>query len=216
MEALIFCSRRFKPDLGVPFRGYARRRIHEAATEAARKSRGWQKAETSQKQIERMAREVAIELLDIYPEIRSGMLPSSDEDDGEAPLRMNIRQLLIGAALLSSKQGFQAENAEDRLDAKKSIEILAYLEIVHQLILWRIYWESESMRGIASSWDTDELNVIREHKAILEYMQRAMETGKRTAPLRVRPGLKTISLQLKKKTKIGPFAKLVQGDDVYA
>ena len=42
-EGLLFCARRYDPTLGVPFRAYARRRIHEASTEEARKSKNWKK-----------------------------------------------------------------------------------------------------------------------------------------------------------------------------
>jgi len=41
-EALLFCAKRFDPTLGVPFRAYARRRIHEACTAEARESKDWQ------------------------------------------------------------------------------------------------------------------------------------------------------------------------------
>src|SRR5262245_28432393 len=56
MEALIFCARRFDPARGVPFRGYARKRIHEASTDAARKSRGWRKGLGTTSKSEQQAR----------------------------------------------------------------------------------------------------------------------------------------------------------------
>ncbi|MCB0352706.1 MAG: hypothetical protein KDD64_04250 [Bdellovibrionales bacterium] len=207
MEALIFCSRRFSPDRGVPFRGYARRRIHEASTEAARKSKGWVKQESSTQQ-ERLAREVSVELFHLFPELRSGQLPSVlDETSGEQATRASIRQLLIGATLLTTRQGLASLDPDELLDCKNTIMLLCRLEPVHQEILWRIYWDSDSMRSIAVSWDTDELNVIREHKALLKYLQKAVGQTKPVPPPRVRPGLKTIALKLKREGVHGSFSQ---------
>ena len=58
-EGLLFCARRFDPARGVPFRGYARRRIHEACTEEARKSKEWQRGTGSQSEEEVEARELS-------------------------------------------------------------------------------------------------------------------------------------------------------------
>src|SRR5262245_11688360 len=81
LEALIFCARRFEPARGVPFKGYARKRIHEASTEAARKCRTWKKSLTSSTQDD-ASREISLELLQIFPGLRSGRLPGGD-DGGE-------------------------------------------------------------------------------------------------------------------------------------
>ena len=55
MEALIFCSRRYDPERGIPFKGYARKRIHEASTDAARKTKGWTRTSSSKKNKEAKA-----------------------------------------------------------------------------------------------------------------------------------------------------------------
>ena len=85
---------------------------------------------------------------------------------------------------------------------------MAYLEVIHQVIMWRIYWEGDSMRSIASGWEMDELNVIREHKALVDHLQRAIQKDKAFEPLKVRPGLKRIALDMKREKKEGPFTKL--------
>ena len=213
MEALIFCSRRFSPERGVPFRGYARRRIHEASTEAARQSKGWSRDDSGTRN-ERLAKEASVELLNLFPELRGGQLPGAlDEASGEQGVRSSIRQLLVGATLVTTRQGLDAAGPDELLDYKKSLKFIATLELIHQLILWRMYWESESMRSIASSWDTDELNVIREHKVLLEFLQKSLSRGKQASPPRVRPGLKAISLKLKKDKVEEPFGKLLKGVD---
>lgn len=210
MEALVFCSRRFQPDMGVPFRGYARRRVHEAATEAARKSKGWEKAESNSKN-ERLARAISADLVDIFPELRSGKLPTTFSDgdgDGEQGIRISIRQLLVGATLLTTRQDLTSKDPDAALDYKKALGIMAKLEQIHQIILWKIYWEEHSMRGIAGDWEIDELNVIREHKVILEYLSKAMSRPQAPPPLRVRPGLKQTALKLKREEHESPFRKL--------
>jgi DNA-directed RNA polymerase specialized sigma subunit len=208
MEAIIFCSRRYDPARGVPFKGYARKRIHEASSDAARKSKGWHKAGSSSK-AQQNAREVAVDLIDIFPELRTGHLPSGGDGDEDA--RSGIRQLLVGATMLASRQGLAAADPDELIDLKKTVRIMATLEPVHQIILWKIYWESASMRSIASDWDTDELNVIREHKSLLAHLHSSIARGKSSKPLRVRPGLKEISLRVKKKDPQGPFLKMLSG-----
>ncbi len=210
MEALIFCSRRYTPDRGVPFRGYARRRIHEASTEAARKSKGWSKDDSGTRN-ERLAREASVELLNLFPELRGGQLPGAlDEASGEQGARAGIRQLLIGATLVTTRQGLDAASPDELMDYKKSIKLVTTLEIVHQIILWRMYWESESMRSIASSWEMDELNVIREHKVLLEFLFKALSHTKAPTPPRIRPGLKAIALKLKRSKTPSPFQEFLK------
>ncbi len=209
MEALIFCSRRYTPDRGVPFKGYARRRVHEAATEAARKSKGWEKKNSNQKN-ERLARAISAELFDIFPGLRSGNLSVSQDEsgsDGES-VRVSIRQLLVGATLIATRQDLASTDPDAALDYKKALHVMAKLETIHQVILWRIYWEEESMRSVASDWEIDELNVIREHKAILEHVQKALMKGSISQALRVRPGLKQTALQLKRDGTEPPFSKM--------
>ena len=86
IEALIFCSRRFDPNRGIPFKGYARKRIHESSTEAARKTKGWTRTSSSGSNREIKAQKLAMELYGIFPELRTGSLPSheshSSEDSG--------------------------------------------------------------------------------------------------------------------------------------
>jgi DNA-directed RNA polymerase specialized sigma subunit len=101
MEALIFCARRYQPNRGVPFKGYARRRIHEASTEAARKSKGWKRSLAAMPAAEQRAREISADLFNIFPELRTGELP--DSGDAKGDMRGAVRQLLMGAALLSAR-----------------------------------------------------------------------------------------------------------------
>ena len=106
MEALIFCSRRFQPDRGVPFKGYARKRIHEASTEAARKAKGWRSSSRAQNQ----AREVSLELFNVFPELRDGGLP------GDGDHRAAARELLGGAAFIATKTGIDASQPDEAFD----------------------------------------------------------------------------------------------------
>ncbi|MCI5064801.1 hypothetical protein MRY87_03645 [bacterium] len=214
MEALIFCSRRFDPSLGIPFRGYARRRIHEASTEAARQSKGWVKS-TSSSQFERLAKEVSVELFELFPELRSGALPATLDGDGgsDKAVRASIRQLLVGATLVTTRQGLASSTPDELLDTKKVIGFLAFLEVIHQIILWRIYWDGDSMRSIASEWEMDELNVIREHIALIEHLSRAIQKDKSFEPLKIRPGLRARALEMKREKTVGPFTKLYTDQD---
>lgn len=210
MEALIFCSRRFNTKLGVPFRGYARKRIHEAATEAAKKCRGWRKAKPDSG--EQRSREISSELLNIFPELREGQLPSTEGDDGGGggDQRHAVRQLLIGASLIAAKQISDAPAPDEMLDYKRMVTVLCSLEPVHQLLMWKVYWDGLSLRNVAAEWKTDGLNVIREHKAIVEYLYKELALGKDflTAP-KVRPGLKDKSAEMKKKNERGPFTEII-------
>jgi hypothetical protein len=200
MEALIFCARRFQPDRGVPFRGYARRRIHEAATEAARKSRGWHKGMSTLSSEERKAREISVDLLNVFPELRSGEMSFGDEEGGEGSMRGAIRQLLMGATLLSVKDGVTETTPEELVDYKRLVKVLSFLEPIHQLLMWKVYWEGVSLRGVAAEWGTDGLNVIREHRSLLTYLQRGLAAGKTDLVRpKVRPGLKDVSVRIQKK-----------------
>ncbi|NBW39732.1 hypothetical protein EBR25_01880 [bacterium] len=208
MEALIFCSRRFNPERGIPFRGYARRRIHEASTEAARVSKGWTRS-GSDTQFERLAKEVSIELFELFPELRSGAIPMSlDQEEGDKAMRASIRQLLIGATLVTTRQGLASASLDDIVDTKRMVTFLAHLEVIHQIIIWRMYWHGDSMRAIASEWEMDELNVIREHKALVDHLQRAIEKNSSFEPLKVRPALRPLSIEMKQRKQAGPFTEL--------
>ena len=211
MEAVLFCARRYDPGRGVPFRGYARKRIHEASTEAARRSKGWGKGLGTKSNSERIAREISAELLNVFPALRFGELPeSSEEGISGYDARGAIRQLLVGASMLAMREGIAGSLPDQVMDYKRMIEHMGSLEIVHQVLLWQTYWEGKSMRNLASEWEMDELNVIREHKVLLSHLQKCITKGKSVVPPRVRPGLKEIALKLKKKLKIGPFSDLLK------
>lgn len=208
MEALLFCSRRFKPKMGVPFRGYARKRIHEAATEAARRSKGWRKSNPNASE---RARDIAVELLEIFPDLRNGEIPVFDEggDDSENSRHM-MRQMLVGASLIAARQSTSANLPDDIVDIKRMVSSLATLEPIHQELLWQVYWEGQSMRSIATEWDTDELNVIREHTVLLTFMQRTITKSRVQNSIRVRPGLKTAAVKLRRSSPKGRFTAFLE------
>lgn len=215
LEALIFCARRFQPSRGVPFRGYARKRIHEASSEAARKSKSWAKGIGSTSKADRQARDISAELLYIFPELRNGQLSYSEDTLGgnDSDARTAIRNLLTGANLIAIKQGISsAPSPEDMADYKRMVIILAKLEIVHQFLMWSTYWEGLSLRNVADNWHTDELNVIREHQALLIFLQKSLTKGRNQPKMKVRPGLRPIALKLKQEGAEGPFSKIVAGE----
>lgn len=217
MEALIFCSRRFDAKRGVPFRGYARKRIHEAATEQARKSKGWRKTPGGTNSEEQRAREISAELLNIFPDLRNGQLTVSDDYSGgaEGVPRAAIRELLVSASLLAARDGVDSATPEEALDYKRMVIFITDLEPVHQVLLWKVYWEGISMRMIASEWETDELNVIREHKALMMFLQKSFQKGKPAVLPKVRPGLKDTAIRFKKLGENGPFTRLVSNEEVF-
>jgi hypothetical protein len=211
MEALLFCSRRFDPTRGIPFRGYARKRIHEAATEAARKTKGWTRA-SSRASVEDRAREVSAELYGVFPELRDGYLPSQDSgasgDDSE--YRSAIRELLVGASIIATKQAASSDPLPDELlDYRKMVSVMASLEPTHQWLLYRVYWDGISLRTVATEWETDGLNVMREHKVLLTFLQKSIALG-RPAPIpKVRPGLKPLVQRFTKEGSKGPFSDVL-------
>lgn len=210
MEALLFCARRFQPGRGVPFKGYARKRIHEAATEAARKSKGWRKGLGAESPEDQRAREVSAELLNVFPELRSNEMPFDDEGGGEGSARAAIRQLLVGASLIAVRHGMDTAPQDEALDYKRMILVISELDPVHQLILWKVYWEGLSLRNLAAEWNTDGLNVIREHKTLIDYMHKNLSLGKQFLQKpKVRPGLRDKAMELKKAKDIGPFSVLI-------
>ena len=211
MEALIFCARRFDPARGVPFKGYARKRIHEAATEAARKSKTWQRAVGSGTESDQQAREISAELFHIFPELRVGQLPVGDEGGNGEDIRGSIRQLLVGASIIAVKQGLATSAPDDMLDYKKMVGLIARMEPIHQLLLWKVYWEGLSMRSVAEEWEIDELNVIREHKVILGFLLKGFAKKQPPQPIKIRPGLKHHALKVKKKDPTGAFGRLLAG-----
>lgn len=212
LEALIFCARRYQPARGIPFKGYARKRIHEAATEAARNSKGWNRGSGTQARSERLARAVSAELFDVFPELRAGQMPGMGDstDKGPSGARLAIQQLLVGASVIAAKQGLAAAQPDEMMDFKKMLMLMVDLEPVHQMLMWLLYWEGYSLRGIADHWETDELNVIREHKVLLDYLLKAMTKGKAPDPPRVRPGLKDIANKINQDGHAGRFTELLQ------
>lgn len=209
LEALLFCARRFDPSRGIPFRGYARRRIHEASTEEARKSKNWTNTSKGGS-TEEEAKKLSVKLLDSFPELREGYLPGGEDDD----VRGSIRSLLVGASISAIKEGVETSTPEDFMDIKKVIEIISSLETVHQLLLWKTYWEGHSLRTVAEGWDTDELNVIREHKVIIEYLSKCFSISKKGTRPKVRPGLRTAAFKIKKDSEVGPFTQILEGGRV--
>ena len=211
-EALLFCARRFDPQMGVPFRAYARRRIHESSTEEARKSKSWQRGVGANTTVDQEARELSAQLFDVFPQLRDGLLPlaaSDSEEHGEESLRTSIRQLLASASMMTAFREAGMDNPENAAQYKQMLVAIAELEPVHQSILWAIYWKGQSMRALATEWEIDELTVIREHKEILTFVLSRLNNPKAriAKKLKVRPGLRTVAQQLKREKTESPFAR---------
>jgi DNA-directed RNA polymerase specialized sigma subunit len=212
MEALVFCSRRFTPGRGIPFRGYARKRIHEASSEAARKSKGWRRGSSGGSSEENRAREVSAELYNIFPELRDGMLPGGGDDNdggGDDSARSAVRQLLMGASLVAVRQSMEEAQPDDLIDYKRMIGVMAQLDPIHQMLMYKVYWDGLSLRTVAADWETDGLNVMREHKVLLTFLQKSLMAGKPAVAPKVRPGLKSIAVKLRKDGSRGPFADVL-------
>lgn len=207
MEALVFCSRRFDPGRGIPFRGYARKRIHEASTDAARKSKGWGRTGASGSAQEAKARELAVELYGVFPELREGRLPVHESTgNDEQDYRAAVRDMLVGASIVAAKQAIAGSAQPDELvDLRRMVRVVAALDPIHQWLLYRVYWDGLSLRTVASEWETDGLNVMREHKVLLIYLQKSLANGKPAPPPKVRPGLKQLAHKLGKSKDRGPF-----------
>lgn len=208
MEALLFCARRFQPSRGVPFKGYARKRIHEASSDAARRSRGWKRGLGSSS-TEQQAKEISAELLHVFPELRGGEISLSDDGDTEEATRSSIREMLVSASIIAAKQGLTSDQPDEQLDYKRMVEHISGLDPVHQMMLWKVYWEGSSMRSLATEWDIDELNVIREHKVVLAYLQKTFAKGKPPQKPKVRPGLKAIGIKMRREEPQGLFSKFL-------
>lgn len=211
MEALIFCSRRFDPTRGIPFRGYARKRIHEAATDAARKTKGWLRGSSGSSNAEAKAREISAELYGAFPELRSGQLPAQESATGDdSEYRSAIRELLVGASVIATRQAISSDPLPDQLlDYRRMVKVMAALEPTHQWLLYRVYWDGISLRNVAVEWETDGLNVMREHKVLLVYLQKSMAQGKPATKPRVRPGLKPLVVKFQREGSKGPFTDVL-------
>jgi DNA-directed RNA polymerase specialized sigma subunit len=210
-EGLLFCARRYDPARGVPFRAYARRRIHESSTDEARKSKSWKQGVGVDSPEEQTSREVSSKLFQIFPDLRAGLLPAAD-DNTEETMRKSIRHLLTSSALLVSLSKSSSDNPEMNMQFKQMLSAIGELEVVHQQILWGIYWQGQSMRGIASEWKINELAVIREHQDILTFVfSRLSENKKKNAPqkLKIRPALRVVAQKMRKENVDKPFSQFV-------
>jgi DNA-directed RNA polymerase specialized sigma subunit len=209
LEALLFCARRFNPRRGVPFRGYSRRRIHEASADAARRSRGWRRGFVGG---DSNARELSSELFHIFPELREGRLPAVEVSSAvyKGDRRSAIRQILVGAALLSAHNRESGLDQEEAIDFKATVAIMAGLDSVHQMLLYAVYWEGKSLRQLAAEWEIEGLTVIREHRVILDYLGKRMSgvKGRLLLP-KVRPGLREIAAKFLKPGSSGPFSDVM-------
>ena len=208
-EGLLFCASRYDPARGVPFKSYARRRIHEASTEEARKSKTWQRGVGTNSEAEQSARDISARLFDIFPELHAGLLPASVEGDPNE-MRSSLRQLLSSASMLVAAPSRGSDNPETAAEYREVLRTLAKLSAVHQQIIWEVYWKGISMRQVAESWKLDELTVIREHKQILSHVN-SMLSGERAGqkPMKIRPGLRKISQTFEE--SVAPFSKLDLG-----
>ncbi len=210
-EALLFCARRYDPVRGVPFRGYARRRIHEASTQEARTSKSWQRGTGASTEADQEARELSAKLFNIFPELREGLLPGSSDSGETVSVRSSIRQLLAGASMIAAFEQSGAANPEVATEYKRLLGTLSELEPVHQEIVWAVYYKGQSMRSLAEEWGIDDLSVIREHKVILNHLSDRIEGGPaKRKPLKIRRGLRTLAQNLRRKNEPGPFSKFLE------
>lgn len=207
-EGLVFCAKRFDHSIGVPFRAYARRRIHEAATEEARKSKSWQRGVGSASEEEQIAREISFTIFKIFPELREGLLPASEDSDPDA-MRSSVRQLLASASLISAFMSGEASSPESAVQYKRMLSVVSELDVVHQEILYNLYWKGSSMRSLATEWEIDELAIVREHREILLYVSSRLDGSKKkqAEKPKVRRGLRTVQQKLRKDKTPAPFAQ---------
>lgn len=193
-EGLLFCATRYNESLGVPFRAYARRRIHEAATEEARKSKNWRRATGSNTEASDQAREISAQLFQLFPELHSGTIDASTEF-AEDSLQIAVKSLLAGASLLAIAKE-QKDQPDDILEYKEMLTQISSLPPIHQTILWELYWIGKSMRSLASEWGIDELTIIREHSSILIFLEEGMKTNSSQnagKSLKIRPTLRPLA-----------------------
>ena len=213
MEALVYCSRRFDPSRGVPFKGYARRRIHEASTEGARRSRGWKRTKKNLSPEEDRSREISVNLLSTYPELREGRFPEGQEGGSDSGGSYGIRQVLASAALLAMLPDTNQVSQEDAIDYKKTITIILEMDLIHQHILYDVYWEGKSLRQIAGEWNTEPLNIIREHQTLLSFLQKTMTAEKKRISVpRIRPGLRDLAITFTSEVRPSPFARFAEDE----
>jgi len=210
-EALIFCSRRFDEEMGVPFKSYARRRVHESATDAARKCKNWVKEEVNNKRTTRLSKKISADLFELFPHLRTGKL-NFEEGSENDNIKVSVKQLLVSACLVATKYGSEFAQPDKIIEYKRMTKVASIMEIIHQLLIWNVYWEGSSLRGVARDWETDELNVIREHTVLLEFLITCLNHPNQIKPPRIRPGLKNVDKKLKTTHKVGVFTKLINKD----
>lgn len=205
-EGLVFCAKRFDPSLKIPFRGYARRRIHEASTEEARKSKLWKSRTGSNSDAEQQAREISACLLGIMPELRESLITIEPDKNQDDSMRCAARQMIAGATLMAAFRDSLSENQENIAEFKRLLEQISKMEPVHQSIVFDVYWQGKSLRNIADGWGTDELAVIREHKSILEHLTECAEgIQDNSRRLKVRRALRIVALKMRKEDLPAPF-----------
>jgi DNA-directed RNA polymerase specialized sigma subunit len=213
-EALLFCARRYDPSVGVPFRAYARKRIHESCTVEAKASKSWKYTTGSgENNNEIQEREVSFKLFSIFPELREGMsLTTEDSQNVNIPdsfLRATVKILLASASLISMAQETQELNTPDSaLEMTNILGMLADLGSVHQNILWFVYWQDYSLRSLAEEWGVDELVVIREHQTLIEYLSKRFQNARgHRVDLKLRPKLRPLGEILNDSEHEFPFKK---------
>ena len=123
---------------------------------------------------------------------------------------MALQRMLISASVIATKQGIEAAIPDEVLEYKQMLKTICCLEQVHQLLVWKIYWEGLSLRGLAAEWEIDELNVIREHKQIIDYMLKAFGKGVETKIPRVRPGLREVAARIRRDNIQIAFSQLLK------
>ncbi|MCS6962201.1 MAG: hypothetical protein NZT61_06855 [Deltaproteobacteria bacterium] len=208
LEALVECAHRYEVERGIPFRAYARRRVHEAACDAARATKAWKEGQVFSGSLEAKARSTAYELFKRFPELREGCLPS---DATLNSLRGSVRQLLLGATIIHIKEQQEQDERRDFSDYRRLITAIARLDKIHQWLIWKVYWEGFSLRGLASAWDSDPLTIIREHQVILSYFSNIfLKNLEKTTPPRVRPSLKKVFARLKLLNQPSPFEEFLK------
>jgi hypothetical protein len=157
------------------------------------------------------ARELSAEILHIFPELREGRLPAVEVSAAvyKGDRRSSIRQILVGAALLSAHQ-VGGLDFDESVDYKSAVQLMATLDVVHQMLLYSIYWEGTSLRQLAADWQSEGLTVIREHRVILDFLGKKLSGVKgRLLMPKVRPGLREVASRYLPEGSNGPFADLV-------
>jgi hypothetical protein len=103
---------------------------------------------------------------------------------------------------------------DELIDYRRMVTVMAALEPTHQWLLYRVYWDGISLRNVAVEWETDGLNVMREHKVLLLYLQKSMALGKPAVKPKVRPGLKPLVMKFQKEGSKGPFSEVLRSPQV--